>query len=546
MNLNRIIRVLLQVENAKKYNSFVHFLQKIPLLGKKIPNRWYRADEVKIIMLVLKGLYLPFYVFGGTIFYVLFCAGVGFVLHKILPEYFALKEASASHLSLTLIFTFSVLLATIFHIKVIDKSDIEASQAVRIFRISPKDYLLAKEALDFSRGLLAKGLVFGLYFVFISRPFWWGLAFALFLAGLRLGIKMLTLPLYFRDRDRTEKFLNRVGIIAFFPAFAIGTALVFLGEAFSPQLVMSLPAGFAGLVIWLLAYRYLQKQSKLDVLVRSLLTHGALKEAATALDNIETVAVEVKEKDFDIDDQTVISGNLEGVAYLNAIFTKRLGRHLNKEIRWRLLIITGIGAVILGIRYFSDNRQPLISDDKIFWQSLFVTVMVGYLLYVGETYMKFCFYHLDRPLLKYHYYRRRDVILATLKERFKRSLQHNAPIFLLLNLIYSLLYVSFFDWKIAGLFMIVLGQVLSVTFFSLYFLYFYFLLQPFNDGMKSKSKLYNIMAGVVGYGGFQIFRLAKHISVAGVIGILIGLFLFILIGFLAVLRFAPKTFKLRP
>lgn len=78
-----------------------------------------------------------------------------------------------------------------------------------------------------------------------------------------------------------------MGIIAFFPAFAIGTALVFLGEAFSPQLVMSLPAGFAGLVIWLLAYRYLQKQSKLDVLVRSLLTHGALKEA-TALDNIET------------------------------------------------------------------------------------------------------------------------------------------------------------------------------------------------------------------------------------------------------------------
>lgn len=62
--------------------------------------------------------------------------------------------------------------------------------------------------------------------------------------------------------------------------------------------------------------------------------------------------------------QTVISGNLEGVAYLNAIFTKRLGRHLNKEIRWRLLIITGIGAVILGIRYFSDNRQPLINDDK--------------------------------------------------------------------------------------------------------------------------------------------------------------------------------------
>lgn len=59
--------------------------------------------------------------------------------------------------------------------------------------------------------------------------------------------------------------------------------------------------------------------------------------------------------------------------------------------------------------------------------------------------------------------------------------------------------------------MIVLGQICLDIFFSLYF-HFYFLLQPFNDGMKSKSKLYNIMAGVVGYGGFQIFRLAKHIS----------------------------------
>lgn len=545
MTLSHMLSILFQIDNAKQYNSFIHFLQKMPFLGKKIPNSWYRADEVKIVMMIFKGLLIPIDLFSKSIMYVCFCFGAGFLLNKVLPQFLSLEKASASHLSLTVLVVFSVLLATILNMKWVEKTDMKASQAIRIFKISPKEYLLAEELITFGRGLIARSIVFGVYFGLLGQPFWWGLTFALFLAGLRLGVKMLGIPLYVWNKDSAEKIVNRGQIIGLLLAFGLGAALVFLGEDFSPQIFMGLPAGLIGLVMWLSSYRYLKNQPNVSQLMRSILTHATLKESATAVDNIEATAMEIKEKDVELGSHQKISEDLTGVAYLNVIFMARLGKHLRKEIKWRLLIIGGLGAIFLIVFTFFESNKEVITDDKVFWQSLFVTVVAGYLLYVGESYTKFCFYHLDRPLLKYQYYRRRDVILATFKERFKSYLKHNFPIFLLLNAIYCLLYLVLFDWSIAGLFMIVIGQAMSVTFFSLYFLYFYFLLQPFNDGMKSKSRLYNTLTGILYFGGYQIVKLASVITFPILISILVGIFVFLIAGFFAVLHFAPKTFRLK-
>ncbi|WP_161980175.1 hypothetical protein [Streptococcus sp. S784/96/1] len=545
MKLSQIMRVLFQVSNAKQYNSLTHFLQKMPWLGKKIPNRWYRADDVKVVMMILKGLLIPVDLFGKSIIYTFFCLGSGFVLKELLPKFLDLEKASADHYSLTLMIIFSVLFATIFEMKWVEKSDVESSQAIRIFKILPRNYLLAREVMVFGRGLIARSVVFGVYFGTLGMPFGYGLTFALLLSGLRIGVKVIGIPLYVWNHEKADKLMTRGQIIGFFVVVGLGGALVFLGEQFSPQIFMGLPAGLIGLVMWLFSYHYLKNHPQINQLTRSLLTHAALKESATAVENIEAAAMEIKDKDFEINHQKVIRDDLTGVAFLNAIFMQRLGKHLKREIKWRLIIIGGIGALILIVKTIFESNKQVITDDTFFWQSLFVTVVIGYLLYVGESYVKFCFYHLDRPLLKYHYYRRKDVILATFLERFKSYLRHNFPIFLLLSVIYCLIYMAFFDWNIAGLLMIIVGQILSVTFFSLYFLYFYFLLQPFNDGMKSKSKLYNILTGIIYYAGYQIIRLANHMTFPILMGILLGIAIFLIAGFFAVLRFAPKTFKLR-
>lgn len=545
MKLSQMMRVLFQVDNAKQYNSLIHFLQKMPWLGKKIPNRWYRANDVKAVMMILKGLLIPVDLFGKSIIYIFFCLGSGFVLKELLPKFLDLEKASADHYSLTVMIIFSVLFATIFEMKWVEKSDVESSQAIRIFKILPRNYLLAREVMAFGRGLIARSVVFGVYFGTLGMPFWYGLTFALLLSGFRIGVKVMGIPFYVWNHEKADKLMTRGQIIGVFVVLGLGGALVFLGEQFSPQIFMGLPAGLIGLVMWLFSYHYLKNHPQINQLTRSLLTHAALKESATAVENIETAAMEVKDKDFEIDHQKVIRDDLTGVAYLNTIFMQRLGKHLKREIKWRLIIIGGIGALILIVKTFFESNKQVITDDTFFWQSLFVTVVIGYLLYVGESYVKFCFYHLDRPLLKYHYYRRKDVILATFLERFKSYLRHNFPIFLLLSVIYCLIYMAFFDWKISGLLMIIVGQILSVTFFSLYFLYFYFLLQPFNDGMKSKSKVYNILTGIIYYAGYQIIRLANHMTFPILMGILLGIAIFLIAGFFAVLRFAPKTFKLR-
>lgn len=546
MKVSQIIWVLIQVSNAKEYNSFIRFLQKIPFIGKKVPNRWYRADEIKILRMVLKGLFLPVQIFWGTIFYLFICIGVGRVLKELLGELFSLKDLSATHISLTLLVIFSVFFKTLYQLKLLVASDVEASQAVRIFRLPAQNFLLARESLSFGRLMLARTLVFGIYFATIEQPFWHGLTFGLFLSGLHLFVKMLTLPLYYWDKDKGDKLVNWVMGLGTLVMFGLGCAMLFLGQKFSPQLFMGLPVGLIGLILWLLSYRNLKADTKINHLGRQLLTHQAMKDSAKALENIEAVALEVKEKDISLDDCKAPAENLKGVAYLNTIFMQRLGKHLRKEVNFRLGFIAFIAIGVLAAKYFDwfKDVTPLEASD--FWRGLFITVMAGYIVYIGESYMKFCFYHLDRPLLKYNYYRRKDIILATLKERFKSSIRHNFPIFMALNLLYGLAYIFFFKWTIAGLLMVVAGQILSMTFFSLYFLYFYFLLQPFNDGMKSKSKLYNVLTWIIYAFGYQIFRLAGVINLPIMIGILVGILAFLVLGFLAVLRFAPKTFRLRP
>ncbi|MGT2742126.1 hypothetical protein [Streptococcus plurextorum] len=546
MTHESIFRVLFQARIAKGYNSLIYFLQKIPWLGKKVPNRWYQADGNKFLVMLIKLCLLPIQVFGNTVCYVFFCSLAASILREVLRDMIG-HLPSLNHLILTVMVILSVFLRPlILDVRLMDGKDVEANQAVRIFGIAPRSYFLVLELTEFIRGILARTLVFGFFFLIMGRPFWQGITFALFLAGSRLGLKMLCLQFFYINKNLADKVLTQVQIWGSLLMWGISSALVFLGERFSPHLFMGIPAGVIGCVLWLLSYAVLRRDSRLDSLARRLITHQAVKEAAEAANNIETISVQVKDKAIVMDEKRDASLiKRTGVSYLNALFMSRLGKHLNKGINIRLGVISAIGLMTVLIGYLSKSGQ-VVTEDRVAWQCLFITVIAGYYLYVGESYMKFCFYHLDRPLLKYHFYRRPDVILATLTTRFKSSLFHNFPIFVLLSLVYCLIYISFFDWEVAGLFLIILGQMISMVFFSLYFLYLYFLLQPFNDGMQSKSRIYNILRGILTYGAYHIFRLTEVVSVPVLVGIMVLLSLFIILGFYAVLRYAPKTFKLKP
>ena len=198
---------------------------------------------------------------------------------------------------------------------------------------------------------------------------------------------------------------------------------------------------------------------------------------------------------------------------------------------------------LIGLYYFRHQLEQVKHQE--FVRILYMSLVSGYLIYVGESYIKFCFYHLDRPLLKFNDYRQREVILATLKTRFWSIIKHNIPIFMAVNLFVLILYVALFPLVWSEIALIVMVQFLSMSFFSLYFLYLYFLLQPFTEGLKSKSVLYNILTFIVYYLGYQLFRFTDTMTMPLFLIILAGMIVFLALGYLAVYYWAPKTFKLK-
>lgn len=536
---------LLAVEIFEKYNRFIYWLQKLPLLGRHIPNRFFKATEVKWFLFAFQVLPSIFNYLARSALYVSFAYGLGRVISNFLPK-LVVREVHSPFLSaLVVMICFSVFLFESFDFKMINRTDMTLLNAVRIFRIEPKSYFLANELLGAARGLIFRGSVFSVFFLLNGMSWLRALGFVLFIAGLRLSVKMLALSLYNNRRVNKEKSLNRLSVFLFLLAFGLSLTLIFLGKAFNPLLFFSWQAGLLGVALWVGGIISLKNNRDVNGLTKSLVTHEAMREQETFLENVEVQAVAVKDKDIDFSEKQPQSSQLTGIPYLNALFMKRMGKHLGKGVRIRLGIIASlIVLVLILVRFFPAVSQRTFTL-KEFNSLLFISVFAGYIIYIGESYMKFCFYHLDRPLLKFNYYRQPQVVLATLKTRFVASIKHNLPIFLLLNVLYVTIYLLFFKWTLAGILLLILGQILSMTFFSFYFLYLYFLLQPFTDGMKIKSPAYSILTGIFYIGAYQIFRLSSLMNIALIIGIAMAMLAFLVLGYFAVLHFAPKTFRLK-
>ncbi|HGD1896529.1 TPA: hypothetical protein ACINWA_000971 [Streptococcus agalactiae] len=547
MTSKALIWSILQIDSARAYNSFLYYLQKIPWLGRKIPNRWFKTDDIKGVVLFIRIIFFFLRGFGRSIGYVLYCYVLSFFVRSGMKQLNILPQEGFT-LTLTLMVITSLLIVINFYIKLIEPNDMQQTHMIRLFRIEPSRYFQSAELLEASSELFFRSLSFGIFFHLNHFAFWHGLTFALFLAGSRLGIKVHCLPLYGRgkDQENPESLLN----ILFYLGIGIGVFLslffLLLGKQFSPYPFFSWYTGIAGLIIWLVSYYRLKTYSKLNHLTYLTLTHETMKEKIAKIDNIELLGIEMKDRDINVSELSpLLFENLSGISYLNAIFLKRMSRYLQRKILVRLAVLSVLFGIELLFLLFFKEKINIPMNEHSFSKFLFLSAVPGYLIYIGESYSKFCFYHLDRPLLRYNFYRERENILATLKIRFLYSIKLNFPIFVALNICFGTYYFNFFTPKIDQIIILVITQAISMILFSFYFLYLYFFLQPFTEGLKSKSAMYNILTFIIYYMGYKLFTFTKSITMP-ILLVSLGIIVVILIiGYLAVVVFTPKTFRLK-
>lgn len=545
MVTKELLRILWQIDGVTRYNTLIYWLQKLPLIGGKIPQACYRIKEGKVFLTLMYALLFPFSILLQMVIYVGICFILAHIVKAWLSEYAWYAGPNPFTLSLLWLVIFSLLLMTTLDIKLVTRDDMDLAKAIRQFHLVPRDYLKTKQIMLLGREMLLHVLVLGIYFTLNHFAFWHAFCFTLLVSGVRLFLKVIFLPLYDRKGEDKEKYLNRLLFSFLGLAFLVSGGLLVLGNRFAPQVFFSIPAGCFGILLWGYGYYRLTTDSELNTLTRSVVTHETMKERVAVVENLQTAQVLVDEKEIDLSSQK--KGHLQeltGIAFLNALFLQRMGKRLRKGVTIRLLLVgLLIVSELIGLYYFRHQLEQVKHQE--FVRILYMSLVSGYLIYVGESYIKFCFYHLDRPLLKFNDYRQREVILATLKTRFWSIIKHNIPIFMAVNLFVLILYVALFPLVWSEIALIVMVQFLSMSFFSLYFLYLYFLLQPFTEGLKSKSVLYNILTFIVYYLGYQLFRFTDTMTMPLFLIILAGMIVFLALGYLAVYYWAPKTFKLK-
>ncbi|MBM7642325.1 hypothetical protein [Streptococcus loxodontisalivarius] len=548
MTYKSLIKYQLVMKSVETYNIFLYQLQKIPFLGKLLPNRIYAINEFKGLAFIIQLLITIIISLIRSIAYVIFAYLTSSFLLSRLYETISINNKESSHFigSLTIMVILSIFLYLPLNLKLINRLDMSLAMAIRVFRIRPKDYFKSFELLDDVKGLIFRIVVFGVFMIFNGYSIFNALAFILLLAGSRLFVKVATLPLYHTSHQIKESRLNYLSGISFFIGFVLSVCLIIAPSSWTLTFY-SWQAGLLGIILWLVSFYLLSQNKELDQLTRALVTHESMREHENLLENATLKAVEVKEEEIDFSTKSS-QQELRGIPYLNNLFMQRMGKRLRKGIAIRFIIfllvwiLLIISTYLINMGFLNNLNWKSVVDFNGFF---FISVILGYFFYLGETYMKFCFYHLDRPLLKFSYYRKSEVVKESLKTRFRTSLILNTPLFLMSNLLYLTAYLVFFNWKIEQVLLLILGQLISMIFFSLYFLYLYFLLQPFTDGMSSKSFVYNTLTGVFYLTASWIFNLAPHITKFWMLTILLIMIVFLVSGYLAVLKLAPKTFKLK-
>ena len=172
-------------------------------------------------------------------------------------------------------------------------------------------------------------------------------------------------------------------------------------------------------------------------------------------------------------------------------------------------------------------------------------LFVMYLLNRGRAITQAMFTNCDHSMLTYRFYRQPKVILALFTERLKYIVAINLlPASVIALGLPLLLWLSGGTAQPLNYLLLFVSILAMSVFFSVHTLVLYYLLQPYNMQMETKSALY----GIVNYITYFIcyFAIGKEVSTLTFgIGVSVFCLLYVAAALLFAYRLAPRTFRLR-
>lgn len=533
--MQNTLKTIFNVRASINANVFLYYFKRIPLIGRLVPSRIYADISLKRNVSIVASVFRAIFKFIGKALFI----GILSVLAVILIE----KNIGLRYAAYLNVFFFLNAIGS-FITSFIFETDRNKYICIRLMHMNARNYivstLLLHELVDFISFLPS---------VLIATVFMGGtLAQGFLLAVMLLALSLTAETFFLLIYSGTGVMLSKKS------AYVVCSFVLCLAAAYIPVL-MHRPLILSGMLFhpaFLLLLLLLLGCSLAGILKYGKyheLAMESLKASDYSVDVDKVVSkakfsdVAVREKEFkhaDLDTNRL--ENKTGFAYLNAIFFRRHRRILVRPIIVRLVIIVILFVAAVVASTYQPNVKVLVSrPDAI----LPVFVFIMYLSSLGERVCKAMFYNCDISLLRYSFYREKNAVLSNFKVRLRRVAVLNLIIaFAIIAAVFGLTLVFGSNWAVIDTVAFALSILFLSLFFSVHYLFLYYVFQPYTTELGMKNPFYNGINYGVYFLCFFCMKIKSPPSYFTLI-VLASTCLYIVVALILVYRYAPKTFRVK-
>ncbi len=514
-----------KLKNTYLVNGFIWRIKSIPLVGRLVPSNLYGADGLKVFWYILGGIFEFYSIFFKKAFYMLIV---------FLAAMLAKAPQPNSFFHILLFFT---LIGGFVNTRILDPSE-DKYYAIFLMRLDSRRYVLTDYAYFLAKaflGFLPAAILFGL----LSKvPFICCLAIPFMVVSVKLCFTAVSL--ISAERRGLERFNNvwspftSITIIGFLAA----CALPFLGFSIPIGYIWPITALFAALS--LLAASYIIKYPNYRRLCKCV-----LRPEAICVTDIKQEAINTQKENLQkhISLKTEVKSTKTGYRYFNELFVKRHSKLLISPIKWVFAIAVACFGVLWACLAAFPDIKPVFSELCLNNLPPFLFVM--YLINRGQTITQAMFYNCDHSMLRYSFFRKPKAILLLFTQRLKYiALLNLMPALIIAIGLPITLYISGGTDNFVNYILIFTTIISMSVFFSVHSMVLYYLLQPYNVNLESKSFAYSLAQGLTYL--LSYFALQMELPTL-YFGICVSLFcvVYIVVALVLAYRLAPKTFKLK-
>lgn len=527
-----------KVSFAENANIFIFFLRRLPILGKRIPERLYKENEAKLVIGVIREVLGIIFGFLAKSLY------LGLLI--ILPAYFIAHKTLIYILPvfLQILFFMSFVLGPLMKSVVFGRANKSAFNMIVLMRDDAREYYLSqiiflnlKDFLCFILPTIIIGLIIGF------SPLY-ALALGMELIAMRLVAERLLLLLH----DRTGKVLTKQVFsitVILITGLVCAYALPILGYTINFRYILFNVFGIiAFLGIGIAAAISLWNYKRFTATAKALLSKEHIFNGEVLRADLTFAGVKLDERRSNKQElDKRIFADKHGYDYLNALFFRRHRRLMVHAIRTKVLII---GLALLGVAFwlkFGSGAKISLAAFILARTPAFVFVM--YFLSAGESMCKAMFYNCDVSLLRYSFYREGKVILSNFTLRLKQTVLLNTiPALALCLALAGLIWANGQTSVLIGMVPVFLSIVFLACFFSIHHLVLYYTIQPYTAELTIQSPLFKVINIVVYMASYECLQI-KTTSYYFSFGILAVTIVYMVASLILTYKVAPRTFRLR-